>query len=72
MRHRKTNHYECIQLCRDNYDGECCYGDQLCWFKHENGSESPQSLKCEPSMLGKLFSMMEQFAERMNNLENQL
>ena len=47
----------------------------MCWFSYgevNTEKQSVQNQEREPSMMNRLFSMMEQFAERMNNLENQL
>ena len=54
--------------------GSCIYGEELCWFKHENKIQTTQAEipECEPSMMSRLFYMMEQFGQRMNNIENQL
>ena len=74
MKH--IQHKEYIMSCRDDQNGLCGYGSENCWFKH--GDEVEIQLvqagiqECEPSMMTRLFNMMEEFAQRMNNLENYL
>jgi hypothetical protein len=75
MKHRILNHHKYIMPCRDNQTGSCWYEADLCWFKHDEVQSDMQSVEIqegEPSMINRLFSMMEHFTERMNNLENQL
>ena len=74
MKHRKRFHNENIQPCRDIQHGSCIYGEELCWFKHGNEIQTAQAeiQECEPTMMSRLFDMMEQFGQRMNNIENQL
>ena len=75
MKHRKVNLQEYILPCRDHPNGSCWYGAEMCWFSHGEvniENQSVQNQESEPSMMNRLFSMMEQFAERTNNLENQL
>ena len=77
MKHRKMYHQDYVMPCRDFQNGACVHGSDICWFKHDDiqtkdHSGQADSQESQPSMMSRLFTMMEQFAERMNNIENQL
>ena len=61
-------------LSRDIQHGSCIYCEELRLFKHDNEIQTAQAeiQECEPTMMSRLFDMMEQFGQRMNNFENQL
>ena len=63
--------------CRDYQNGVCVHGSDICWFKHDDIQSKVLSAEAEiqesqSSMMNRLFTMMEQFGERMNNIENRL
>ena len=35
MTHKKMKHIENVSLCWHFSNGECPFGDETCWFKHE-------------------------------------
>ena len=46
MKHKKTNHREKVSLCDNFSNGSCIYGDENCWFLHENETEKIKEFKC--------------------------
>ena len=46
MKHKKTNHREKVSLCDNFSNGSCIYGDENCWFVHENETEKIKEFKC--------------------------
>ena len=39
MRHKKVPHEEKVQLCCNYASGTCDFGDEECWFSHEEKYE---------------------------------
>jgi hypothetical protein len=71
MKHRKREHEEFVPLCRDNTNGSCAHDSDSCWFKHN--AYSNESINMESSdMIKRLFEMMENFTERISEMEKQL
>ena len=71
MNHRKHEHSELTEHCRNYLNGSCPYAPYSCWFKHaetENTDRS-QNIKND-SLTEKLFNMMEKIVERLADLEN--
>ena len=36
LRHRKNEHRNRVQMCRNEKDGTCIFGSLNCWFIHED------------------------------------
>jgi hypothetical protein len=79
MDHRKNEHTDKIAECRENKNGSCRFKSKDCWFKHnesESNNEMGKTLEnsgiVTNDMVGRLFNMMEAFAERMATIENQM
>jgi hypothetical protein len=71
MNHRKKQHTQSVPACRDNINGTCRRDTSTCWFKHEDSNH--ENTEHESSdMMKRLFEMMENFTERMNQMETQL
>ena len=71
MEHRKLEHPEKISACKKEIDGSCRFGVDKCWYAHKYPHQNG-NLTQDPELLNRLFTMMEKFTERMNNIENQL
>jgi DNA-directed RNA polymerase subunit RPC12/RpoP len=43
--HRKKNHLSTLRKCKYFIAGHCSFGENLCWFKHdENDNSFPQTI----------------------------
>ena len=36
MKHRKIEHHHIVKLCYKQMNNECTFGDEKCWYKHNN------------------------------------
>ena len=76
MEHRKSEHIENVSVCKENRNGACVYGSKECWFKHESEEQNVIDDKISGiktvELVKRLFYMMEVFADRISNVENQL
>ena len=74
MKHRKIEHPNNISPCRDFNSGYCRLDAKTCWYTHDDKECNPHNENSESvnSMMNRLFTMMEQFGERMKNLEMQI
>ena len=75
MQHRKNQHISYVSECRENEYGFCRLSRQDCWFKHSdkksNNDVENSSFK-NSEIIGRLFDMMEVFAQRMKMMEDQM
>ena len=76
MKLKKENHIGTVATCR-NYEKDCCtFGPVNCWFKHddihENGKNDNVSDNENHEVVKKLFDMMESFASRLVQIENNI
>ena len=76
MEHRKSKHIENVSVCKENKNGGCVYGSQECWFKHQSEEQNIiddgiSGIKTV-ELVKRLFDMMEVFAERISQVENQM
>ena len=73
MNHKKHEHAEQTQPCRNDMNGTCPYAPYSCWFKHAEtdteNSDPGQNIRND-NITEKLFNMMEKIVERLANLEN--
>ena len=55
-------------------DGFCRFGDEKCWYAHKYSfqSKKTENLNEDPELINRLFTMMEKFTKRIENIENQL
>ena len=74
MEHRKLEHFQKISACKKEMDGFCRFGDDKCRYAHKYSFQSKQteSLNKDPELINRLFTMMEKFTKRIENMENQL
>ena len=68
MEHRKLEHFQ------KEMDGFCRFSDDKCWYAHTYSFQSKQikNLNKDPDLIKRLFTMMEKFTKRIENIENQL
>ena len=75
MQHRKIQHISYVSECRENENGCCRLSKQDCWFRHSdkksNRDNENSGLK-NSEIIGRLFDMMEVFAQRMKAIEDQM
>ena len=36
LEHRKKEHEQAVQKCKNENNGKCIFGNETCWFIHEN------------------------------------
>ena len=72
LKHKRENHTELVQKCRNALTGTCSYGEKLCWFKHESIEELEELEKSKnynQEVFDKIFVMMDKITERIVNVE---
>ena len=70
MRHRKFEHNRKVKKCKNENNGDCPYGSKSCWFTHTDMlNESESNPNVNNDIIKKIFDMMENFGERIINLE---
>ena len=74
MEHRKLKHSNKISACRKEIDGSCTFGDDKCWYSHKHSTNINKTgnINQDSELINRLFTMMEKFTERIENIENQL
>ena len=71
MKHRKREHGEFVATCRENTKGCCTYDPDTCWFKHTDYLNENHNIESS-DMIKRMFEMMENFTERISEMENQI
>ena len=64
-----------VSECRENEKGCCRLSGKECWFKHsdrEINIDDENSGFKNSEIIGRLFDMMEVFAQRMKTIEDQM
>ena len=75
MEHRKKEHKQHVQFCRNENNGICIYGFQKCWFRHENkqaknkNETDEKDIKENKEVTQKMFEMMETITQRVIQIE---
>ena len=74
MEQRKLENPQKISACKQEMDGSCRFGVDKCWYAHKYSHQTNQTgnLNQDPEIINRLFTMMEKFTERIDNIENQL
>ena len=78
MKHRRNEHIESVPLCRDEKNGTCHFGKLKCWFIHEDVENLNENGMLEngnnvnQEVVDKIFNMMENFTQRILDIENNL
>ena len=69
MEHRRLEHPKKIAACKKEMDGFCRFGDDKWLYAHKYSLQSKQAenLNEDPELINRLFTMMEKFAERIEN-----
>ena len=71
MNHRKQHHPQSVPACRDNVNGTCRHDTNTCWFIHQDFNNENHDQE-STDMMKRLFQMMENFTDRIKQMENQL
>ena len=67
--HKKENHIEKVNFCRNFSNNTCIYGDEKCWFVHEPEPETSNDFHCY--ICDKEFNLLSEFLKhRKINHEN--
>ena len=69
LRHKKNSHTHLVPTCKNNFNGECKYGEIYCWFKHEKKEVSENDTIEKNEVVQKIFEVMEKITERITKLE---
>ena len=78
MNHRKDEHSRNVTICRNAINGTCHFGMGRCWFKHNemeisNGNGSIENLNDQnQEVIDKFLGMVENFTQRLVQLENKI
>ena len=70
--HRKQNHTALVTPCFRAQHDNCKYGDELCWFSHDERKQinnAETTGKDEKEVLQRIFEVMEKMTERIAELE---
>ena len=70
LKHKKMDHVTSVEDCKNERNNSCRYGAQNCWYRHNSNAKNEEN-NVNQEVIEKLFYMMEQFTERILNLENQ-
>ena len=72
--HRKQNHKALVTPCFKAQNDNCTYGDELCWFTHDERNQldnDETTGKAKKEVLQRIFEVMEKMTERIAELEKQ-
>ena len=70
--HRKQNHTALVTPCLKAQSDNCKYGDELCWFSHDDRNQSDNAettAKDKDEVIQRIFEIMEKMTERIAELE---
>ena len=72
LKYKREKHIDLVQTCRNAVIGNCSYGKNLCYFKHESSEELGELEKTKnynQEVFDKIFAMMDKITERIVNVE---
>ena len=69
LKHRKKVHAKNIPLCKNFGKGACIYGNEKCWFNHNDDKILKESENGNKDVVQRIFSMMEKMTERIIKME---
>ena len=75
MKHKKNDHKQYVQLCKNEKNGSCIYGNKKCWFRHENEQSDNKNQKHEKEIeenkkvTQRMFEMMETITQSVIEIE---
>ena len=61
-----------VKKCKNFLNDTCRYGDQQCWFRHDNDIQTNIENNEKPEVTEKIFKMMEKFTQRILELKTNL
>ena len=68
--HRKQHHTALVTPCYKAQIENCKYGDELCWFSHnENNQSDNVEATVKNEVIQRIFEIMEKMTERIAELE---
>ena len=66
LQHRKQNHIDSVQSCRNMVSGACKYGIEKYWFNNSDLiNENGEKLNDNEEVVEKIFKMMEKFTKQL-------
>ena len=66
----KESHSNIVKVCRKFKSGGCTF-DERCWYKHTTMENKNETVENSQEMIQRLFSMMENFAAKLELLEKE-
>ena len=75
MTHKKSNHKEYVQMCKNYTKNDCQYSSELCWFLHKNRGNLNFELTNENEnkvLMKKLIEMIENYSDKINKLDKMM
>ena len=75
LKHRKMNHEDKVPACKNFKAGNCVFGNEKCYFKHEKDETMKEHIndikeKFEnDEVVQKIFKMMEKRTKRITDIE---
>lgn len=77
MHHNKKKHKNKVPLCKKSIHGTCWFGNDNCWFIHQEVDDGEKITKDDEitkdkEMVAKIFDMMEAFTKRLIEIEQKV
>ena len=77
MHHNKKKHKNKVPLCKKSIHGTCLFGNDNCWFIHQEVDDGEKITKDDEitkdkEMVAKIFDMMEAFTKRLIEIEQKV
>ena len=74
MRHKKQEHRQSVPACVNETHGTCVFGEEKCWFRHNNKDENNQTYNKDKvnenkEVMERIFNMMEKMTNRIMKIE---
>ena len=70
LHHKKREHVTRVKECNNSVDNTCRFGDQHCWFRHDN--QKKVVINDKQDVTEQIFQMMEKFTQRILDIENKI
>ena len=74
MRHKKQEHRQSVPACVNETQGTCVFGEEKCWFRHNNKDGNNQTnnkdkVNENKEVMERIFNMMENMTNRIMKME---
>ena len=77
MKHKKSNHKEYVQNCRNDIKNNCQFSSKMCWFLHQTSEKKNVDFISENEhdnkvLMKKLIKIIENYPEKIKNLDEMM